>query len=191
MSTVWRARLKELLEANDAVHNAAAALREAPTNGTFGGGVGVGEKPRTRENLTAKTAKTPAEDSRFSENAQPLAAKTAKTSDSTPPKRESTDLLEFARRRLEQASELGLVAIWSRHFGFVSVHDPTTGEWHDLSTEDAPGWAVREARKHKRDKAYPPTARQVEARREDEREHAPHPAVTDKGIVFEDYIEET
>ncbi len=170
MSTVWRARLKGLLEAKDAIHNTAVALRGAHINEPVGAGEGEGEKPRTRENLTAKTAKT---------------------SDSTPPKRGSTDLSECARRKLEQASERGLVAIWSRHFGFVSVHDPTTGEWHDLRTEDAPGWAVREARQHKRDKAYPPTARQVEERREDEREHVPHPAVTDKGIVFEDYIEET
>ena len=129
----------------------------------------MGEKPRTRENL---------------------AAKTAKTSDSTPPKGKPANLSEFARRKLEAADELGLRAMWSRHFGYVSIHDPTTGEWHDLRTEDA-GWAVREARQHKRDKACPPTVRQVEERREDEREHAPHPAVTDKGIVFEDYIKET
>ena len=55
------------------------------------------------------------------------------------------DIPRFLARRLEQASELGLVAVWSKHFGYVSVHDPTTGEWHDLRREDAPGWANREA----------------------------------------------
>ena len=29
------------------------------------------------------------------------------------------------------------------------MHDPTTGEWHDLHWKDAPGWARREARKRK------------------------------------------
>ncbi len=55
------------------------------------------------------------------------------------------DIPRFVARRRELASELGLVAAWSRHFGFVSLHDPTTGEWHDLRREDAPGWAKREA----------------------------------------------
>jgi hypothetical protein len=50
----------------------------------------------------------------------------------------------------EAASGLGLVAMWSRHHGYVSVHDPTTGEWHDLRAEDAPGWAIPEARRRKR-----------------------------------------
>ncbi len=55
------------------------------------------------------------------------------------------DSPRFLARRLEQASELGLVAVWSKHFGHISIHDPTTGEWHDLRREDAPGWAKREA----------------------------------------------
>lgn len=29
------------------------------------------------------------------------------------------------------------------------MHDPATGEWHDLQTKDAPEWAVGEARRRK------------------------------------------
>jgi hypothetical protein len=70
----------------------------------------------------------------------------AKTSSSpSSPKGEPRFLADFR----EAASDLGLVAAWSRHHGYVSVHDPTTGEWHDLRTKDAPDWAVGEARRRK------------------------------------------
>jgi hypothetical protein len=44
-----------------------------------------------------------------------------------------------------EALERGLVATWSRVFGYVSIHDPLTGSWHDLPTDDAPRWALGEA----------------------------------------------
>ncbi|MBA3474948.1 MAG: hypothetical protein H0T57_17290 [Rubrobacter sp.] len=104
-------------------------------------------------------------------------------------------------RKLEYASELGLVARWSHEFGYISVHDPTTGEWHDVATNEVPDWAKREAFKRKelyRDgnrKAYRLTAREMEEIYEQERvemwEHPwARPAVTDEGIVYEDYLEE-
>jgi hypothetical protein len=43
----------------------------------------------------------------------------------------------FIEQVLERASELGLVARWSREFGFISIHDPTTGEWHDIPMKEA------------------------------------------------------
>src|SRR5215212_1320829 len=48
---------------------------------------------------------------------------------------------EFVRKRREQASVLGLVARWSRERGYISIHDPTTGEWHDVPTKEAPPWS--------------------------------------------------
>jgi len=48
-----------------------------------------------------------------------------------------------------EPAQLGLVATWSGEFGYVSLHDPTTGEWHDLKTTVAPEWAVGEARQRK------------------------------------------
>jgi hypothetical protein len=48
-----------------------------------------------------------------------------------------------------EAERLGLIGIWSAQFGYVSMDDPATGEWHDLQTKDAPEWAVGEARRRK------------------------------------------
>jgi hypothetical protein len=48
-----------------------------------------------------------------------------------------------------EPERLGLIATWSAQFGYVSMHDPTTGEWHDLQTKDAPEWVVGEARRRK------------------------------------------
>ena len=177
MGNKW---LAALIEAEEK-HNTSAALREAPPV--------CDENPDTPQSPPSKTSKTPLgfQDrlERLREKLRTRQNPPSKTSD-TP-----TGLSRFAQQKLEKASKMGLLASWSQHYGYVGVHDPTTGEWHDLHTKDAPGWAVREARRRKGGKVYPPTARQVEERREDEREHAPHPAVTDKGIVFEDYIKET
>ncbi len=107
-----------------------------------------------------------------------------------------------ARRSLEAASSLGLVATWSREFGFVSIHDPLEGEWHDIATKEAPDWAVREARKRRElykagnRGAYRLTARELEEVWESERVPEPEgtveddPAVTERGILYEDYLEE-
>jgi hypothetical protein len=58
-------------------------------------------------------------------------------------------ILEDDKRRTREAQALGLVSRWSREFGYIAIHDPTTGEWHDVATEDAPDWAKREAFKRK------------------------------------------
>jgi hypothetical protein len=113
----------------------------------------------------------------------------------------STTLLEerprFTLRELVRASNLGLAGTWSREFGYIAIHDPTTGEWHDLPTNDAPDWAKREARKRKdlwrsgEKRAYELTALEMQEIWEEEQgEMWSHPAVTDKGMVFEDYLEE-
>jgi hypothetical protein len=61
---------------------------------------------------------------------------------------------EFVRRADEargaQAAARGLTAKWSREFGFVSLHDPNSGEWHDVPGSSAPAWAKREAGTRKR-----------------------------------------
>jgi hypothetical protein len=90
----------------------------------------------------------------------------------------------------KDTDRLGLIAKWSRHFGYISIHDPTTGEWHDLKTEDAPDWAKREAFKRKelyRDgnrKAFSLTAPEMEEIWEAERVAEP------EGIVEDHPIEE-
>jgi hypothetical protein len=120
--------------------------------------------------LTVKTAKTKSEDQVFSESLQNPTAKTAKTP--------------------SEAERLGLIAMWSIEFGYVSLHDPTTGEWHDLPTKEAPTWAMWEARKRKelyRDgnlKAYRLTSREMEYIWEDE------PTSEPEGIVEDQPVEE-
>jgi hypothetical protein len=51
--------------------------------------------------------------------------------------------------KTSESARLGLIATWSAEFGHVSLHDPTTGDWHDLKTTVAPEWAVGEARRRK------------------------------------------
>jgi len=102
---------------------------------------------------------------------------------------------EQTERRADRASKLGLIARWSYEFGFISIHDPTTGEWHDLPTKDAPAWAKREVFKRKELKKHRGIHRTLTASEMEEvweEEQAPmweQPAVTDKGIVYEDYLD--
>ena len=69
--------------------------------------------------------------------------------------------------RTSEDDQLGLIATWSVEFGYVSLHDSTTGEWWDLRTTDAPGWAMGEARRRKElyksgnQRAYRLTAREA------------------------------
>jgi len=146
------------------------------------------EKPEKVKTLTAKTAKTPTEyvksvvgGDENPEKPQNGTAKTAKT----------------VTGHQDKASEIGLVATWSREFGFLSLHDSTTGEWHDLPTKGVPDWAVREARKRRElyksgnCKAYRLTSSELEKVWEEEQQEMWElPAITDKGIVYEDYLED-
>jgi hypothetical protein len=95
-----------------------ASLREGQSRRPIGPAV----KRKLPKNLTDKTDRT------HRKNLPTLKTRTDKT-DKT---------FECARR--------GLIATWSVEFGYVSLHDPTTGEWHDLKTSVAPEWAVGEAK---------------------------------------------
>jgi hypothetical protein len=104
---------------------------------------------------------------------------------------------EFEARRREQAATLGLVARFSYEFGFISIHDPTTGEWHDVPTADAPVWAKKESfkRKELRKRYESRLLTRYELERIWHRERlkadaldASAAAVSEKGILFEDYL---
>jgi hypothetical protein len=77
-------------------------------------------------------------------------------------------------------------------FGYVSIYAPTSGEWHDLRTKDAPDWAVREAHKRKElyrsgnRRAYRLTSRELGEILKLERPPDPEP----EGIVEDHPIEE-
>jgi hypothetical protein len=95
----------------------------------------------------------------------------------------------FVQRELEQASELGLVARWSQEFGYISIHDPTTGEWHDVQTKDAPSWAKWEAGKRK-ELRRSGVARMLTGAEMEEIWEAEHPLEPEVGIVEEHPLEE-
>jgi TubC N-terminal docking domain len=59
-------------------------------------------------------------------------------------------LLERERRKLEDADRRGFVAKWSRKPGWISLHDPISGEWHDWPAKNCFPSIVAEANKHRR-----------------------------------------
>ena len=53
-------------------------------------------------------------------------------------------------RRLEQAGRRGLLVRWSEYPTWIMLHDPTTGDWHEVeASECLPGF-VTEADKHRK-----------------------------------------
>ena len=59
-------------------------------------------------------------------------------------------LLERERKRLEEADRRGLVIRWSREQGWISLHDPTTGEWHEVKETECFASMVQSARTRRR-----------------------------------------
>jgi hypothetical protein len=41
-------------------------------------------------------------------------------------------LLRYEQRRLEEAERRGLVIEYAREPGWIALHDPTMGEWHEV-----------------------------------------------------------
>jgi hypothetical protein len=143
-------------------HNTAAASREAQNRHA----ARPDKKPESPVTRTDKTDKTPLL------NLSPDTSRTDKTD------------------KTSEAEVLGLVASWSVEFGFISVHDPTTGEWHDLHWKDAPGWARREARKRKElYGAGNRRAHRLTSREMGEIWAAENPPAEDAGIVEDHPIE--
>ena len=105
-------------------------------------------------------------------------------------------ILEARNRRRERASALGLVARWSKEYGFISVHDPTSGEWHDLPMKEAPDWAKSEVFKRKKLKKaggdWMITQAAMEGVFAEETRYSEFntKAETAGGVVYEDYLGE-
>ena len=59
-------------------------------------------------------------------------------------------LIEWERHRREEADRRGLVIKWSREPGYVSIHDPTTGEWHEVKAEGCLPGVVATANKYRK-----------------------------------------
>lgn len=54
------------------------------------------------------------------------------------------------RRELEKADKRGLIIRWSDQPGWISLHDPTTGEWHDVRASECLPGIVEAARAHQK-----------------------------------------
>jgi predicted metal-dependent hydrolase len=59
-------------------------------------------------------------------------------------------LLERKRRKLEEADRRGLVIRWSEHPCWIKLHDPSTGEWHEVRAEECLPGVVETANKHRK-----------------------------------------
>lgn len=58
--------------------------------------------------------------------------------------------LECERLRLEGADRRGLVIKWAREPGYIALHDPTTGEWHEVKASECTLSIVESAKAHNR-----------------------------------------
>lgn len=65
-------------------------------------------------------------------------------------KRDLIRLLERERLRLEAAERRGLVIKWAREPGYIALHDPTTGEWHEVKVYECPPSIVESAKANRR-----------------------------------------
>ncbi len=59
-------------------------------------------------------------------------------------------ILERERKRLEEADRRGLIIKWSKEPGYVALHDPTTGEWHEVRASECSPSVVESAKAHRR-----------------------------------------
>jgi hypothetical protein len=58
--------------------------------------------------------------------------------------------LQRERLRLEEADRRGLVIKWSREPGYIALHDPTTGEWHEVRASECLPQVVESAKAYSR-----------------------------------------
>jgi hypothetical protein len=59
-------------------------------------------------------------------------------------------LLEWERCKLEEADRRGLVIKWAEELDWIALHDPTTGEWHEVKASECLPGVVEAAGKHRR-----------------------------------------
>ena len=62
-------------------------------------------------------------------------------------------LAERRRRKLEEAGRRGLLVRWSEYPTWLTLHDPLTGEWHDLLASDCFPSLVEEADRRRKNRA--------------------------------------
>jgi hypothetical protein len=76
--------------------------------------------------------------------------------------RHKASLLEVLRQeqqRLDEAHNRGLVIKWSKEPGWIALHDPTTGEWHEVKASECLPGIVAAAKTHRASERNPATGR--------------------------------
>ncbi len=63
-------------------------------------------------------------------------------------------LLERERKKLEEADRRGLIIKWSKEPGYIAIHDPTTGEWHDVPASECLPSIFESAKAHRRRRGH-------------------------------------
>lgn len=64
----------------------------------------------------------------------------------TESKADIIEALQRRERKLQAASERGFIAIYSKAPGYVALHYPLTGDWHDFPTTSCLPSVVEEAK---------------------------------------------
>jgi hypothetical protein len=59
-------------------------------------------------------------------------------------------LLEGEQRKVEEAHRRGLVICWSEHPTWIKLHEPTTGDWHEVRAEECLPGVVESANKYRK-----------------------------------------
>ncbi len=62
-----------------------------------------------------------------------------------------TEVLERRRRRkLEEAPRRGLIIRWSQYPEWIKIHDPLTGDWHEVRASGCSPELVESANRHRK-----------------------------------------
>ena len=59
-------------------------------------------------------------------------------------------LLEWEQRKLKEADHRGLMVRWSEYPVSIKLHDPTSGEWHEVKADECLPGVVQTANKYKK-----------------------------------------
>ncbi len=65
-------------------------------------------------------------------------------------KQQLLKLLHWERKRLEEADRRGLVIRWAKEPGCISLHDPITGEWHEVKASECLPSIIESAKAYRR-----------------------------------------
>ena len=65
------------------------------------------------------------------------------------------ELKRQRQRKLQVASRRGLIIRWSEYPEWIKIHDPLTGEWHELRASECSPGVVEAANRHRKKGAVP------------------------------------